>query len=182
MDIFDVQNILKSFSVIIDTREQKNRRADRRYSGLGVEYHRAVLDFGDYTYNLTLPNGQLHDLNKRIKPLCVVERKQNLDELAMCFTRSRDRFQREFERAAVAGSKVYLLTENASLDMLLSGQYRSRFKPQAFIASLMAYSVRYDMTPIFCDMEHSGRIIKEVLYRDCKERLERGELNNESIL
>ena len=180
MDQFDIQKILKSFSVIIDTREQQNRRAERRYHDLGVDYNRAVLDYGDYTYNLALPSGQLHDISKRIRAICVIERKQNLDELAMCFTRSRDRFQREFERAQAAGAKTYLLTENASLDMLLKGQYRSRFKPQAFIASLIAYSVRYNMTPIFCEMEHSGRIIKEILYRDAKERLERGEFDGKS--
>lgn len=180
MDQFDIQKILKSFSVIVDTREQPNKRAEKRYEGLGVRYDRAVLDYGDYTYNLTLPDGPLYNISKRIRAVCVVERKQNLDELAICFTRSRDRFQREFERAQAAGSRIYLLTENASLDMLLKGQYRSRFKPQAFIASLMAYSVRYNMTPIFCEMEHSGRIIKEILYRDAKERLERGEFNGES--
>jgi hypothetical protein len=137
-----------------------------------------VLDYGDYTYNLTLPGGELHDVSNRIKGRCVIERKQNLDELAMCVTRSRDRFRREFERAAEAGAKVYLLIENASIDILMAGQYRSRFNPKAFLASLTAYSVRYDMIPLFCDMVNSGRLIREVLYRDAKERLERGEFNN----
>lgn len=177
MDHFETDNILKSFSIIVDTREQVTPRAKKRYSDFGVEYTKGILDYGDYTYNLNLPSGKLHNVNKRIRGKCVIERKQNLDELAMCFTRSRDRFRREFLRATEADAKVYLLIENASLDMLLKGQYRSRFKPQAFIASLMAWAVRYNMTPIFCEMEHSGRIIKEVLYRDCKERLEGGEFD-----
>ena len=176
MDNFELQNILKSFSVIVDTREQPTARAKKRYADMGVEYNRAVLDYGDYTYNIILPNGPLHSLDQRISGKCVIERKQNLDELAMCFTRSRDRFRREFERAQEHGAKVFLLIENASIGMLLSGQYRSRYKPAAFIASLVAWSCRYNMTPIFCEMEHSGRMIREILYRDCKERLERGEL------
>lgn len=173
MDPFN--DIIRSFSIIVDTREQETARAKRRYAALGTEYTRAVLDYGDYTYNLTLPGGPLHDTSKRVKGKVVVERKQNLDELAMCFTRSRDRFRREFERAADAGARIYLLTENASIDLILAGQYRSRFKPQAFIASLMAWSVRYDMVPVFCDMNSSGKVIKEILFRDAKERLERGE-------
>ena len=177
MDHFEEDNILKSFSIVVDTREQVTPRAKKRYSDFGVEYTKAVLDYGDYTYNLDLPSGKLHDTSKRIKAKCVIERKQNLDELAMCFTRSRDRFRKEFLRASENGAKVYLLIENASLDMLLKGQYRSRFKPAAFVASLMAWAVRYNMTPIFCEMEHSGRIIREILYRDCKERLEGGELD-----
>jgi hypothetical protein len=94
----------------------------------------------------------------------------------MCFTRSRDRFQREFERAAAEGAKVFLLVENASMDMILTGQYRSRFQPKAFIASLLSWSVRYGMVPIFCDMKSSGRLIREILFRDMKERLEGGTL------
>lgn len=181
MDNFEQNKILKSFSVIVDTREQESSRAKARYKALGVDYCKAVLDYGDYTYNLTLPDGRpLHTVPGRVKGLCVVERKQNLDELAMCFTRSRDRFRREFIRASEAGAKVYLLIENASLDMLMAGQYRSRFNRSAFLASLMAWSVRYNMTPVFCDMQNSGALIKEILFRDCKERLERGEFDGES--
>ena len=176
MDAFEVESILKSFRVIVDTREQETKRARERYDSFGAPYERAVLDFGDYAANLTLPAGELHDVSNRIIPACVVERKQNLDELAMCFTRSRDRFRREFERAQAAGARVYLLIENASLDMLIMGQYRSRFQPKAFLASLVAWSIRYDMVPVFCEMGHSGRIIREILYRDIKERLERGEI------
>lgn len=177
MDDFDIQRIMKSFRIIIDTREQVTKRAEKRYADMGVEFDRAVLDFGDYTYNLTLPDGQLHDISKRIKGRCVIERKQNLDELAMCFTRSRDRFRREFQRAQEADAKVFLLIENASIDMIYTGQYRSRFRPAAFLASLFAWSVRYEMVPVFCGMEHSGKLIREILYRDAKERLEKGEIH-----
>ena len=176
MNNFEIDKIMQSFSVIVDTREQITPRATQRYEALGVPYTKAVLDYGDYTYNLTLPDGNPLHPEGRVKGLCVVERKQNLDELAMCFTRSRDRFRREFERAADSDAKVYLLIENASLDMIYSGQYRSRFNKKAFMASLLAWSERYNMTPVFCEMEHSGQLIKDILYRDCKARLERGEL------
>ena len=169
-------NIIESFSIIVDTREQATRRSEQRYKSMRAEITRAVLDYGDYTYNVTLPDGPLHDTSVRIKPKCVIERKQNLDELAMCFTRSRDRFQREFERAAAAGAQIYLLTENASYDMILSGQYRSKFQPNAFMASILSWSIRYNMVPVFCDMKSSGRLIHDILFRDMKERLEGGTL------
>lgn len=168
--------IIESFRIIVDTREQATRRSEQRYESMGVNTEKAVLDYGDYTYNLTLPDGPLHDITTRIQPKCVVERKQNLDELAMCFTRSRDRFQREFDRAAAAGAKIFLLTENASMDMIMAGQYRSRFQPKAFLASILSWSIRYNMVPIFCDMKSSGRLIREILFRDMKERLEGGTL------
>lgn len=167
--------IIESFQIVVDTREQTTYRSEQRYAAMG-EIVRATLDYGDYTYNLTLPDGPLHDVSARIKPKCVIERKQNLDELAMCFTRGRDRFQREFERAKAAGARIYLLVENASLDMILAGQYRSRFQPKAFMASLLSWSMRYNMVSIFCDMKSSGRLIREILFRDMKERLEGGTL------
>lgn len=167
--------VLDTFSVIVDTREQVTDRSKMRYEQMGVPYERAVLDFGDYTYNLQLPGGPLYDISGRIKAKCVIERKQNLDELAMCYTRSRDRFQREFERAAAADARVYLLIENASLDMIMTGQYRSRFNKAAFLRSLFSWIERYDMVPVFCEMGRSGHLIREILYQDAKGRLERGE-------
>lgn len=178
MDLFEQKEVLRSFEILIDTREQPSERAKRRYESFGVPYRRATLYYGDYTYNATLPDGaQLHSLSETIKPICAVERKMNLDELAGCFTRSRDRFKREFERAQENGCRIYLICENANWENLLTGRYRSLFNENAFAASTAAWMVRYNMNVIFCKEETSGRLIKEILYRDLKERLERGEFD-----
>lgn len=175
MDNFEKDAILRSFEIIVDTREQETYRASSRYEALGVPYYRQTLNYGDYTYNVKIDGKDIFPTEGRVNGLCVVERKQNLDELANCFTRGRERFAREFERASDNNAKVYLLIENGSIDMILAGQYRSRFRPKAFLASLIAWEVRYNLTTIFCEASNSGKIIKEVLYRDIKERLERGE-------
>ena len=175
MDNFEVSEVLNTFEIIVDTREQETYKSQARYEALGVPYYRQTLNYGDYTYNVKVDGKDLHSTETRVNGLCVVERKQNLDELANCFTRGRERFRREFERASDMNAKVYLLIENGSLDLLINGQYRSRFKPKAFLASLMAWEVRYNITTIFCDSNNSGLLIKEILYRDIKERLERGE-------
>lgn len=94
MDIFDQKEVLKSFQILIDSREQATERAEKRYKSFSAPYSRATLDYGDYTYNAVLPDGSsLFDIRKTIKPFCVVERKMNLDELAACFTRGRERFK-----------------------------------------------------------------------------------------
>lgn len=54
-------------------------------------------------------------------------------------------------------------------------EYRSRYHPNAFMASLTAWMVRYGLVPVFCEARISGRMIREILYRDLKERLERGD-------
>ena len=176
MDHFELEEILKTFEIIVDTREQGTNRSEKRYKSFGVPYSKQVMNYGDYTYNLTLPNNKkLHREGIRVDGVCCIERKQNLDELAMCFTRGRERFAREFQRAGDHNAKMYLLIENGSWEMLIDGQYRSRFRPKSFLASLTAWQVRYNLTVIFCDMRSSGILIKEILYRDAKERLERGE-------
>lgn len=175
MDHFEMNDILQSFYVVADTREQNTPRASERFKSFGVPVKRATLNYGDYCGNITLPGGDLYDTSSRISASCCIERKMSLDELAMCFTRSRDRFQREFDRAADQGAKIYLLVENASWEAIQKHRYRSRFNPKAFQASLVAWSIRYNLTPVFCKAETSGELIKEILYRDIKERLARGE-------
>ena len=180
MDVFEQKKVLDSFEILVDTREQDTERAHKRYASFDVPIRRAALNYGDYTYNATLPDGkQIHDISQTVIPVCAVERKMNLDELAECYTRSRKRFQNEFERARDHGCRVYLLCENASWENLLNGKYRSRFHANAFAASVTAWLVRYNANLIFCKEETSGRLIREILYRDLKERLERGEFDED---
>jgi len=176
MDIFEQKKCLDSMSVLIDTREQDTDRSRKRYKLIGLPCDRAVLDYGDYTYQFKDPDGRLHfDTSKRVTPEVAIERKMSLAELAQCYTHDRDRFRAEFERAAAAGSKIYLLLENSNFENLCNGRYRSRFHPNAYLASLFAYLARYNCQLIMCKAETSGRLIKEILYRELKERLERGE-------
>ncbi|MDO5785561.1 MAG: ERCC4 domain-containing protein [Eubacteriales bacterium] len=176
MDIFEQKAVLSTFQILVDNREQRTERAKRRYQSFGAPWARATLNYGDYTYNATLPNGEkIQDISSTLFPTCVVERKQNLDELAQCFTRGRDRFKREFERAVKHGCRIYLLCENSTWENLLNGAYRSQLHPNAFKASVIAWTIRYNANLIFCKEETSGQIIREILYRDLKERLERGE-------
>ena len=175
MDHFEVTEVLNTFQILVDNREQATPKAVERYKSFGVPYKRATLNYGDYCGMITLNDSEIYDTAHPVKASCVIERKMSLDELAMCFTRGRDRFRREMERAASNNSTVYLLVENATYEGIIKHRYRSRFSPSAFLASLTAWTVRYNLRPIFCKADTSGQLIKEILYRDMKERLERGE-------
>jgi len=178
METFDKIQMLESIVILTDSREQPTDRAKKRYESFGFPYKRATLDYGDYTYNAQLPNGQwLFDDSQTVKGKAVVERKMNLDELAQCFTRSRDRFEREFQRATDNKANIFLIVENGSWEHLLYGKYRSRFNPSAFYGSLTAWIVRYDIKLLFCKQELSGRLIREFLYRDLRNRIEKGEFD-----
>lgn len=162
--------------ILVDRREQDTERARERYARFCTPYERCTLDFGDYTYNCQLPDGKwLYDVSETLRPDVAIERKMSLDELAQCYTWQRKRFITEFEKATENHSRIYLLVENATWENLLNGKYRSKFKAQAYIASTVAWMARYGVGVIFCKEETSGRMIREILYRELKERLERGD-------
>jgi hypothetical protein len=94
----------------------------------------------------------------------------DLDELAGCFTHDRKRFEAEMVRCQQNGGRMYLLIENGTWEHLLLGRYRSRFRPKAFLASVTAWMVRYDLQLVFCKEDTTPTLIREILYRDWKER------------
>lgn len=171
----EIESCLASFRVLVDTREQPSARARRRYADFGCPAVRRKLEYGDYTYEFDLPSGEsIYPDNEKVNPIVCIERKMDLDELAMCLTSQRNRFRAEMERATEAGCRIYLLIENASWENLMNGRYKSKMHPNAFKASVTAWTARYKLVPIFCKAETSGLLIKEILYRELKERLESG--------
>lgn len=156
--------------ILVDSRERPTgSRSEKRYQSFGCPYRRQKLDYGDYSAEFTLPDGTVTQIRTAI------ERKMSLEELSACFTKDRKRFKAEFERAVEAGASMFLLVENATWENLINGKYKTRFNKNAFLASIMAWLVRYKIGTFFCKAETSGRLIKEILYRDLKDRLERGE-------
>lgn len=164
----EIENCLLSMTILVDTREQPSERARKRYQSFQCPHRRQKLDFGDYSAEFTLPDGQIVQVD------AAIERKMSLEEISTCLTKDRDRFRREFERARDAGASMYLLVENATWENLINGKYKTKFHKKAFLASITAWIARYNLKPIFCKAETSGQLIKEILYREMKTRLEAG--------
>ena len=102
----EIDKILKSITVIVDTREQPTAQYHKRMKGIGLPFVRNKLDFCDYSCKYTDEKGE-HDLKNEI----AIERKMSIDELCGNFTKGRARFQREFEKARKAGCKIHLIIE-----------------------------------------------------------------------
>ena len=163
----DVERTLKTMKICVDSREQATEQSKRRYADFGVPWERGKLNFGDYSAVFTLPDGSEFSL----KDKAVLERKMSLTECCGCFTHDRPRFTREFERAKQAGARTYLLIEEASWEKAYNGKYRSQMKPQALVASMLAWLARYDCQIIMVGKDLSGKLIHDILYREAKERL-----------
>lgn len=168
MEHFDVKNSLETMTLLVDTREQPTQTLNRRIAISGLPAERKKLNAGDYSCKCTLPNGSELDFSNRV----AIERKMSIDELCMCFGSQRKRFEKEFERAKEAGTKIYLIVEGANWENIYNSKYKSKMTPQALIASIDAFRSRYGMQLDFCKSETTGKLIRDILYRELKEYLE----------
>ena len=166
MNNFEVEAALRNIIILVDTRELPTKIFDRRMETVGYPYERFKLDCGDYSIKCTVDGREFS-----LADQCVIERKFSLDELCMCFGHERKRFEREFERARSNGCRIYLLVEDASWEKILGHKYRSKFTPAALTASILAWMARYDLKLIFCSQLSTGLMIRNILYRELKERL-----------
>ena len=169
MHVTEIREALDGMRIIVDTREQDTARLRQRLKQFGCPVDREALFAGDYSARFPLPYDGMYDLSDKV----AIERKMSIDELCGCFTRDRKRFEREFERAKEKGMRIYLLVENASWELMYAQNYKSKMTPQALISSLLVWGIRYDCRFVFCREITTGRLIKDILYREGKERLER---------
>ena len=54
MDLFDVHDILDSFRVVVDNREQMTPRAAHRLKAIEAPIERGTLNYGDYAANVDI--------------------------------------------------------------------------------------------------------------------------------
>ena len=176
----EIENCIASMIVLVDSRENPRAEGyDKRMEALGVPYERKKLDYGDYTYNFTLPNGKPAYEGDTVSGAVVVERKMSLDELSGNLCQEFDRFNREFRRAMDAGASVYLLVEKATWEKIYNHKYNTQFNEKAYTKRLLRLAAEYDVKPIFCRSETAGKLIHDILERELKVRLERGDYDEE---
>ena len=84
---------------------------------------------------------------------------------------------KESERANAANCKLYLIVEDATWADIFTGNYRSQIEPEVLLSYLAAYQAHYNMQINFVSREHSGKLIKALLYYDLSERLRNGEFD-----
>ena len=163
LSLVDIENELKTLTLICDTREHDTLALKRRLEAIGLPVVREKLEFGDYSCRT-----QNFDFSDCI----AIERKMSVDEIAQNFTRGRERFAKEFERGKAVNAKVYLLVERASWETVCAGKYRTLVHPNALIASVFTWQARYNSPVLFCQPETTPIIMREILMREARQSLE----------
>lgn len=149
----------------IDTREKpKAIQSILRYmDNHDVEHVSTKLLIGDY-----------QDFNR---PGIVVDRKQNIAELAKNCTSDHERFRRELQRAQKAGTQLVVLVEQNRYwdrdkwihigsieDLMLWSNPHTTITGEKVYRVLRSWMAKYPMRVEFCDKRETGRRIYEIIY------------------
>ena len=171
MKPYEIDSVIKTMRIVIDTREKKNEHIKTALQERNCLFSAHKLDYGDYTceYDTAEKNGIIFD------DKVVIERKANLNELAGNITKERARFDREFQRATEAGAKVFLMIEGGSYDDIKKHFYRSQMPPSAYLNTLFSWQQKYNITISFVSRQFAADYIYGTLFMALKNYLLHGE-------
>lgn len=151
--------------LLIDTREKPKATETimKQIKEAGIRYERTKLLFGDY-----MDWGRPH---------IVIDRKQNIAELAKNCTSEHERFRRELERAQRANSTLIILVEQNRYrdrdrwihvetieDLMLWSSPHTTIRGEKVYRVLRAWMAKYPIRVEFCDKRHTGKRIIEIIY------------------
>lgn len=151
--------------LLIDTREKPKaiQGITRTIERMGIPYERTKLLFGDY-----------QDYNR---PGVVIDRKQNIQELAQNCTRDHVRFRAELDRAKKAGSRLVILVEQNRYkdgdewrhvediaDLMYWTGPHTTIRGEKVYRVLRGWMAKYPLEVRFCDKRNTGKRILEIIY------------------
>lgn len=138
--------------IVIDTREQCPLPFAR------LVWERGTLPTGDYSFR----GGE---------ELFSVERKSIADLTACCQGSNRERFERELHR--LRGFRFKRLLVVGSREEIEQGEYVSKITPQAVLATLGAFEVRFDIPATFAPSPaEAGRMVESWVFWYSRELVE----------
>ena len=151
--------------LIVDSREKPKaiKTILSQFEAEGVPYMVSKLPIGDYM-----------DFQR---PSLIVDRKQNIAEIAKNVTTDRARFVRELERAKSVGSKLVILVEQNRYkdrdkwihvedvsDLMLWSSPHTKIRGEKVFRVLSELIYKYDISVEFCDKRSTGKRILEIIY------------------
>ena len=153
--------------ILIDSREKPKAitKILDYFDRHGVEYDVSKLYVGDYM-DFSRPN-------------IVVDRKQNIAELAKNCTSEHQRFRREIERAQRSGATLVILVEQNRYtdrgetvevrdiaDLLRWSSPHTKVRGEKVYRVLVSWLAKYPLRVEFCDKRSTGKRILEILWAD----------------
>lgn len=148
--------------IYADTREKKNGHITKYFDKHNIKYMTKVVRTGDYIN----PDN----------PKVIIERKQNLLEIATNITQDHDRFKRELARLDNIDGKMYILIEEkiGSLEdvqkwvspLKHDGTPYTKMTGNVLYKYMVSWQFKHNIEYIFCDKDKTAIKILELLEGD----------------
>ncbi len=143
-------------TIICDSREKKNQHILKFFDKSGINYKIQKMDIADY---------QIEGVDG-----LVIDRKQNLEEIATNLMNRNDksRFWREVRRANASKIKMIVLCEHSRYVKSIEdvSNWHSKFSPVSgrnLMNEIYRVHISYGIDFIFCDKKHTGSEIARIL-------------------
>ena len=153
--------------LLIDSQEKPKaiRSIVKYFDSIGLVHETSKLFIGDY-----------QDFNR---PQIIVDRKQNIAELAKNCTADHERFRRELERAQKANTTLVVLVEQNRYkdrdrwihcetieDLMLWESPHTTIRGEKVYRVLRSWMAKYPLRVEVCDKRNTGRRIYEIIYEE----------------
>lgn len=151
--------------MLVDSREKPKaiKSILKYFDSIGLVHESTKLFIGDY-----------QDFSR---PSLVVDRKQNIAELAKNCTADHARFRRELQRAQRANATLVVLVEQNRYkdrdkwihvetieDLMLWSSPHTTVTGEKVYRVLRSWMANYPLQVLFCDKRNTGRRIYEIIY------------------
>ncbi|QDP99442.1 nuclease [Lysinibacillus fusiformis] len=168
----ELNKILKTLTIVVDTREQVNGHIMDYLRSKDVPIKLKKLDTGDY--GAMIPKNEELGIARDIYLNSRVERKASVDEIVGNLGKDeRTRFENELIRSQNIPFTL-LLEDPEGYKKIINGQYRSKYDPLALLGSLNTFKARYGFEIVYLDNKFSGNFIYYHFYHQMKNYLKRG--------
>jgi ERCC4-type nuclease len=156
----EITEILKTITILTDTREQKNEHIIQYFDDKGINYKIHKQDAGDYS--VMLPQNEEFGIQRNVFFPVAVERKNSVDELAQTI-KERTRFENELIRGKKL-SFLLMVEDPNGYENLILGKYQSQYEPKALLGSLKSFETRYGFSTVFIPKKAAGNYLYHHFY------------------
>ncbi|MGE6379962.1 ERCC4 domain-containing protein [Peribacillus muralis] len=166
----ELEQILGTLEIIVDTREQKNQHVLDYFRKKNVPFKIRTMKTADYS--AMIPKNPEMGITRDIYLTAGIERKNGVDELVGSI-KERNRFENELIRAS-KNPFVMIVEDLEGYQKILKGSYRSKYEPKALLGSLKTFEVRYNFSTVFLAPGATGNYIYHHFYYMTRELLKKG--------
>ena len=168
----EIDKIVKSMKIVIDSREKSNLHIREYLQQKGVGFINRKLNVGDYS--AVIPRNPELGIMRDIYLDACLERKNSIDEITGNLQKDTETaFENELRRSQDKPF-VLVIEDSKGYEKILLGKYRSKYEPRALLGRLKAFEARYNFSIVYLDKKYMGNYIYHHFLYHAKEYLKNG--------